>query len=107
MADEWRTAWVTALDELEVDVQAVESMISQEHRLQELPTASPWEPPPGLGPLPLDLQPRADQILARQLAAAQAAARSITENRRQNAFAAVVEVGTAGKGIPSYIDCAI
>jgi len=82
-------------------------MITEEHRSQEMPAATPWAPPPGIGPLPLDLLPRADCILTRQLAAAQAAAMAITANRRQTAFAARVEVGTPGKGVPSYIDCAM
>jgi len=107
MADEWRTAWISALDELEADVDAVERMITEEHRNQNLPAATPWAPPPGLGPIPLDLRPRADCILARQLEAARAAAMAITANRRQAAFASRVEVGTAGKGVPTYIDCAI
>lgn len=104
MADDWRTAWIHALDELEADVETVEQMIRHEHRIQDLPAADPWEPPAGLGPLPLDLRPRADSILTRQLEAAKAAALAITANRRQNAFAAKVEVGTAGKAIPTYLD---
>ncbi len=104
MADDWRSAWVHALDELEADVEAVEQMIRDERRTQDLPAATPWEPPPGLGPLPLDLRPRADTILTRQLEAAKAAAMAITANRRQTAFAAKVEVGTAGKAIPTYLD---
>jgi len=107
MAHEWRTAWISALDELEADVEAVERMITERHRSQDLPAATPWAPPPGIGPIPLDLRPRADCILARQLEAARAAAMAITANRRQTAFAARVEVGTAGKGVPTYIDCAI
>lgn len=104
MADDWRSAWVQALDELEADVEAVERMIQDEHRSQELPAAAPWSPPPELGPLPLDLRPRADSILTRQLEAAKAAAVAITANRRQTAFAAKVEVGTAGKAVPTYVD---
>ena len=107
MADEWRSVWISALDELEADVEAVERMISEEHRSRELPAADPWSPPPGIGPIPLDLRPRADFILTRQLEAAKAAATAIVANRRQTAFASRVEVGTAGKGVPSYIDCAI
>jgi hypothetical protein len=104
MADDWRSAWVQALDALEADVEAVERMIRDQHRSQELPAATPWKPPPGLGPLPLDLRPRADSILTRQLEAAKAAAMAITANRRHNAFAAKVEVGTAGKAVPTYLD---
>ncbi len=104
---EWREAWIAALDAMEADVEAVERMIRDEHRSQELPSADPWTPPSGLGPLPLDLRPRADVILSRQLEAARAAALAITANRRQTAFAARVEVGTPGKAVPTYLDCAL
>jgi hypothetical protein len=107
MADEWRAAWIDALDALEADVDTVEQMITDEHRQRDLPTAVPWEPPVGLAPLPADLRPRADSILTRQLEAAQALSRAITANHQQKAFAARVEVGTQGKAVPSYVDCAM
>jgi hypothetical protein len=107
MADEWRHAWIDALDAMEADVDAVEQMITDEHRRRDLPTAVPWEPPAGLPTLPRDLRPRADLILARQLEAAQALSLAITANRQQKAFAARVEVGTPGKAVPSYVDCAL
>jgi hypothetical protein len=69
--------------------------------------ATPWAPPPGIGPLPLELRPRADAILTRQIEAAQALSLAITANRRQTAFASRVEVGTPGKAVPSYLDCAM
>lgn len=105
--DQWRAAWVAALDELEADVDAVEAAIEDDHRRKELPAATPWAPPAGLGPLPLDLRPRADAILTRQLLAASALAAAITTNRRQAAFAERVETGDAGKATPSYVDCAM
>lgn len=107
MAEAWRDAWIDALDALEADVDAVEQMIKDEHRRRELPMATPWEPPAGLGPLPLDLRPRADVILTRQIEVAQALSLAITANRKQTAFAARVEVGTPGKAIPSYVDYAM
>jgi hypothetical protein len=103
----WRRAWVEALDALEADVETVEWMIQEDHRNRELPPATPWAPPTGLGPIPLDLRPRADGILARQIAAAMAASTAMTANRRQNAFASRVEVGSGGRAIPSYVDCAM
>jgi hypothetical protein len=105
--DQWRAAWVAALDELEADVEVVEGVLNDEHRRQELPTANPWAPPVGLGPLPLDLRPRADGILTRQLAAARELATAMATNRRQAAFASRVEAGHAGKSTPSYVDCAM
>jgi hypothetical protein len=108
MTDAWRQAWVTALDALEADVEAVERMIEDEHRQQDLPAAAPtWEPKPQLGPVPADLRTRAEVILSRQLAAARASAAAMTMNRRQTAFATRVEAGSAGKSVPSYLDRAV
>ena len=104
---DWRSAWTAALDALEADVDAVEQMISDEHRRRDLPAAIGWAPPAGLPTLPAELRPRADLILARQLKAAQDLSMAVTANRRQTAFAARVEVGTHGKAVPSYVDCAM
>ena len=103
---DWRTAWTHALDELELDVTAAETLLAEEHRGRDLPTADPWSPPEGLGPLPIDLRPRADGILARQLAAAVAMAASIGATRRQAALAARLETGR-DNGRPAYLDCAM
>jgi hypothetical protein len=106
-ADQWRAAWIAALDELETDVETVEALLADDHRRRDLPASNPWAPPAGLGPLPLDLRPRADDILARQLAAARALTTAMTATRRQAAFAARVDAGGAGKATPSYVDCAM
>jgi hypothetical protein len=105
--DQWRAAWAAALDELEADVESVEAVLDDDHRRRDMPAATSWAPPTGLGQLPLDLRPRADLILARQLAAAQALATAMTANRRQALFAAKVESGDTGKATPSYVDCAM
>ncbi|GGL01042.1 hypothetical protein Ppa06_69740 [Planomonospora parontospora subsp. parontospora] len=105
-ADEWRSAWCAALDALEMDVVAVEEMLSDDRRTREIPVADPWSPPEGLGPLPLDLRPRADAILARQIAVAQAMTLIMAGNRRQAAMIARVESGSNGAPRPVYINCA-
>ena len=105
--DQWRAAWAAALDELEADVEVVEAVLEDDHRHRDLPAASSWAPPTGLSPLPADLRPRADAILARQLAAARELSTALTANRRQAAFAAKVEAGHQGKATPSYLDCAM
>lgn len=107
MGEDWRSAWVAALDALEADVETVEQMIESEHRERELAVTPSWAPPPTIGPLPAELRPRADAILSRQIAAAQQLSGAITTNRRQAAFAARVEVGTAGRATSSYVDCAM
>jgi hypothetical protein len=105
--DDWRSAWVAALDALDADVVAIETMLADEHRLRDLPQSDPWSPPPGMAPLPLDLRPRADAILARQASAAQQLILAIASNRRQAAFVAKVEVGDFGKAPPTYVDRAM
>jgi hypothetical protein len=105
--DTWRDAWVAALDALDADVVRVEALLADDQRSRDLPPADPWSPPAGLGPLPLDLRPRADAILTRQLAATRQLAVAIAANRRQAAFAAKVEVGGYGKAPPTYVDRAM
>lgn len=104
----WRDAWVAALDELEADVGVVEAALEDEHRRRDLPSAeSHWTVPTGLNPLPAELRPRADAILARQLAAARDLATAMSTNRRQAAAAARIEVGDPGKTPPNYVDFAL
>ncbi|MEV4344215.1 hypothetical protein AB0J83_07035 [Actinoplanes sp. NPDC049596] len=102
----WAGAWSAALDELELDVAAVEAMLDDEHRHAETAPASLWKPPTELGALPLELKPRADEILTRQLKAAQEIARRLTANRQQIAVTARIETGEAVKR-PVYVDRAM
>jgi hypothetical protein len=107
VSPDWRAAWTAALDELEVDVVRIENMLADEHRDRDNPLPDPWTPPEGLGSLPLDLRPRADAILTRQLTAAREIAQALTSNRRQAAMAARIEVGDEGAARPAYVDCAM
>lgn len=106
MAD-WRSAWVDALDRLEADVAEVEELLRTDQFLRETPPSDAWTPPEGIGPLPLDLRPRADRILARQLAAAEAIARAMAGNRRQAALTSKIELFDSGAARPAYLDQAI
>jgi hypothetical protein len=99
--------WVAALDVLEADVTAVEELIGDDHRGRDFPISDPWNPPAGLATLPLDLLPRADRILARQIAATHTIALAIATNRRQAAMAARIEAGGQGAPPPAYIDYAM
>jgi len=102
----WGGAWNAALDELELDIAQVESMLADEHRHAETPPASLWRPPTELGALPLELKPRADEILTRQLRVAEEIARRLTANRQQMAMTARIETGEAVKR-PVYVDRAM
>jgi len=103
---DWRAAWTAALDELELDVVATEAMLTDARRLAELPASDLWQPPTELGALPLELLPRADEILTRQLAAAQEIARRLTATRAQQVMTSKIETGEASKR-PVYLDCAM
>jgi hypothetical protein len=104
--EEWYREWVAALDALEADVTEVESLLSTDHALRDLPAGSNWTPPERLGTLPIDLRPRADAILQRQLAAARDLTLALATNRRHATMASRVEVGQAGPPRPAYLDCA-
>ncbi|MEV0896856.1 hypothetical protein [Actinoplanes sp. NPDC049802] len=106
VAPDWREAWTAALDDLELDVAAVEAMLLDERRIAETPPSNVWRPPTELGALPLELRPRADEILTRQLAAAEEIARRLTANRQQMAMTSRIETGEAVKR-PVYLDCAM
>ncbi|HEY0532353.1 MAG TPA: hypothetical protein VGD29_12245 [Actinoplanes sp.] len=106
MSDDWHGAWSAALDELELDVAEVEAMLADERRYAETPPADLWRPPTELGALPLELTPRADEILTRQLKAAQEIAERLTRNRRQFAVTSRIETGEAVKR-PVYVDRAM
>jgi hypothetical protein len=106
MSGDWRDAWTSALDELEMDVAATEAMLADVRRLNETPGANPWQPPQELGALPLELKPRADEILTRQFAAAEEIGRRLTSTRQQQAVTGRIETGERIKR-PLYLDCAM
>lgn len=107
MAAEFRDAWITALDALELDVQAVEAILAADHLAREVPLPDPWSPPEGMGPLPLDLRPRADAILTRQIAASEAISRALIGNRRQANLLGQLDTDRRAPRRPAYIDCAM
>lgn len=96
-------AWSAALDTLERDIAGVEDQLRAG---AVTPAAAAWTPPQGLGPLPKDLVPRADAILVRQFAAAQAIALAIASNRKQVAAMLRVEVGSQGRPRAAFVDTA-
>jgi hypothetical protein len=104
-SEEWHRQWVAALYALELDVEATAALLEDDHRSRDIPAAEPWRPPTGLGPLPADLRPRAEAIMARQLVLAEALTRTLTANRRQAALAARVQTNT-GHPTPAYLDTA-
>jgi hypothetical protein len=108
MNDAWQSAWVHALDEVEAEVSEVEALLADDHRARDTPVRDPWTPPQGLGPLPLELRPRADAILNRQIVAAQAVSLALGANRQQARLASRIEAGRqATPARPAYVDTAM
>jgi hypothetical protein len=105
--ERWRAEWVAALDALEADVETIEALIMEDHRVRERQLAGSWTPPIGLGPLPIDLAPRADAILARQLAATKVLVTTIAVNRRHAEVMSRIEVGHQGAPRPAFLDQAV
>lgn len=99
----WHAAWTAALDDLELDVAHAEALLRAGHVSEPLPTAEPWSPPPGFGPLPVDLRARAAAILDRQLRAAEELTREMSSNRRQSALTARLD-GPTSRERPVFVD---
>jgi len=95
-----RDAWTAVLDALERDVEVLERHL----RTGAVTPAAPWTPPQGLAPLPADLVPRADTVLARQFAATQAIGQALAVNRKQVAAMLRVEVGAQGRPRAAFVD---
>jgi len=106
MSEQWRGAWTAALDELEMDVAATEAMLADARRMAEAPAADPWQPRPDLGTLPSELRPRVDEIITRQLRAAEEISRRLTATRLQQAATSRIETGERIKR-PIYLDRAM
>ncbi|MEN3361789.1 MAG: hypothetical protein V7637_5771 [Mycobacteriales bacterium] len=106
MSADWYEAWAAVLDALELEVAATEALLADSQLVRELSAVEPWSPPRWLGPLPVELQPRADEILTRQLVLATAVARALASTRRQAAVAFRLQTGRDAAR-PSYLDQAL
>lgn len=103
----WDVAWSAALDDLELDVAHVEHLLLRlPARTEALPSQA-WAPPAGLGPLPGSLRARAEALLERQTAAAEALVRAVLGNRRHAALLERIETGERADVSPAYVDRSI
>jgi hypothetical protein len=81
----WQTAWHSALGALELEVDAAEQLLRQPVDAADLPgyLGRSFQPPPGLGPLPMELADRARRLLERQLELAEGLTTAMQANRAQ------------------------
>ncbi len=79
----WRSAWEDALTALELDVDAVERMLTALHEgTGDLPEATGSWTPPTVGPLPESMRERAQLVLARQLRVMEDVAHAAVRSRQ-------------------------
>jgi hypothetical protein len=102
----WHQAWTEALDHMEADVGSAEALLAEDHRMRDHPVRSAWRPPDGLGPLPLELRTRADEVLLRQQAVAERLQRLMAGTARQAAVIGRIDDGQPAPR-PSFVDCAM
>ncbi|QWZ08484.1 hypothetical protein KRR39_01000 [Nocardioides panacis] len=76
----WHTAWVSALDELELTLEETTRLLAGGD-VDEVLSATPWSPPELAAPLPSDLLVRAQGLLARQQELMGLTAAAMTGNR--------------------------
>ncbi|GAA3871522.1 hypothetical protein GCM10022243_41000 [Saccharothrix violaceirubra] len=103
---DWRVVWAATLDLMEADVAAAEALLSHDRTVRALPPAS-FTAPAGMGPLPLELRPRADAVLARQLAVAEALVVAMAATAKQAAMLGRIEDAGQAPARPGYLDCAL
>ncbi len=99
-AGDFHDAWVRALDELELDVAKAEEVLRSGD--VGLPDVAPWTAPRLPGSLPLDLRPRAEALLERQLRTAEALSGALHAAGRQRVVAERFGSGTQARAM--YID---
>lgn len=97
---EWHDAWVAALDELSLHLDAAESLLRRGEPLAGLPA---WAPPVLRHPLPEELADRARAVLDRQLSLSENLVRAMASNRRQDMFMERLDGGTVRER-PSFVD---
>ncbi|MHB1615439.1 MAG: hypothetical protein ACYCYA_14210, partial [Actinomycetes bacterium] len=76
----WRTAWLGELDRMEMTIAEAEALL----RSGQAPAPTGWQAPERIGPLPEDLEPRAQAILGRQLDLAAELTEAIIGNRQHS-----------------------
>jgi len=82
--DTWDTAWVAALDAMEVEADEVERLLRHRDVLENAPvTPVTFTPPEGLGPLPLALADRARRLVQRLLVLSRELTIAMAGNRQQ------------------------
>lgn len=96
-----RAVWQHELERLELEVISVERLI---RGLDSAPL-EPWNPPPSLGSMPVDLAARAQELLARQRKASAQLTTALERAQQQVSFAGrVIDITGRTPAEPIYFD---
>lgn len=100
----WDAAWSAALADLELAADDAERLLASAHLppTAEVARVAAWQPPVGLGPLPLGLRARAQALLERQIDLARRTADAARVSRRQ--ARATDALSSRGPALPVYLD---
>lgn len=108
--DRWHAAWTAALNDVELQADHVEQVLTAVHRGTELPAALDvlarrWEPPADLGPMPPSFVARAQALLLRHSTLSEQIAQAVATTRRHEQ--AVDSLGARGPSVPAFVDVAL
>ena len=99
--DRARAVWETELERLELEVISIERLL----RGLESAPIEPWHPPAVLGAMPVDLAARAQELLARQIAATTALSSALVQAQKQVAYTdRVIDITGRSLAEPIYFD---
>ncbi|MBD3778835.1 MULTISPECIES: hypothetical protein [unclassified Cellulomonas] len=105
--DEREAAWARALAEMESVADRAEALLRAARSPEvaaglDVAVTEPWRTPRGLGPLPLDLAPRAAALVERQRDLVRRTAEQLGEHRRSLRLAESMRTRPAA--VPVYLD---
>lgn len=105
--DERESAWSRALAEMEAVADRAEALLRAARSPEvaaglDVAVTEPWRTPRGLGPLPLDLAPRAAALVERQRDLVRRTAEQLGEHRRSLRLADSLRTRPAA--VPVYLD---
>ena len=100
----FRTRWEQALADLEIEVERAEELLRVAHlpTPPEVAVRATWQPPAGLGPLPVPLLDRARALHTRQLDVARRLAEQAAVSRRH--LAATAALRARPDAVAVYVD---
>lgn len=103
-ATAWETAWVDALNTLELDVTRAERLLTDGTPAVAASPRPDWVAPVMSGPLPERLRARAEAIADRQLRLAEDLSRAVAAARQELRLAERIQAHALDRSTPAFLD---